>query len=251
MVQLQFFSTFSLLVAVVDFNLGSVPAVPPGLQNWQSQLFVLPTPFNSCGVKCQRYSKYACLYKYQFLASQSDRPSSSGDRRAFEALVRPSFEGTTGSPSKHEHAHPQIDCAVVSKSPYSESMDKVLGVSPIDYFNLITDVSDDSSKLLNFIYAEYSDSLCSNIISAVGYGEGNVMYRGRVSLERPFLLPVNMARDFYIIPYDRFRALMNFRWFKEEFLCRDQPWMCNNEQTNNDGDSDSDSDSDSSEETDR
>ena len=47
----------------------------------------------------------------------------------------------------------------------------------------------------------------------------------------------------------RFRALMNFSWFKEEFLCRDQPWMCNNEQTDND--SDSDSDSDSSEETDR
>ena len=42
----------------------------------------------------------------------------------------------------------------------------------------------------------------------------------------PLLLPVLSSRDFYQISYDQIVTLLTFQFFKEEFICKDQAWLC-------------------------
>ncbi|XP_075257610.1 uncharacterized protein LOC142349748 [Convolutriloba macropyga] len=189
--------------------------------NWQSLIFIFPTPINVFGVRCQRYSKYACLFKYEYFTPQSERENRRQDSRTFEALIRHEYFKYNWFPLTHFRR----TCCSFQRNIY-KTYGQEMGVSPHGYYMRITDFTN-GIKLLNWVYAEYQEHLCSNLIVSVGFGQGDIILAGDVRSGYSFILPVFWASDFFIVPDGRFRSFIRFSWFKEQFLCHEQPWMCN------------------------
>ena len=96
--------------------------------------------------------------------------------------------------------------------------------------------------------ANYNSSLCANVITRLGYGSAEfLILTGTVDANRPFMihsngsdgqdafalsmsflyLDIREIRSFAVIRDNRvIRNLVNFEWFKTNFICQDHPEEC-------------------------
>ena len=103
-------------------------------------------------------------------------------------------------------------------------------LTPEEYIERLTDYSTEN-KRLNYIKAYYEPNCHANIITKLGFGVGaieklNHFGDGRLQLVgAPFI--VQMGSEWSPrIPFSNPEDFVTFRWFKQNFICRAQPWIC-------------------------
>ena len=79
--------------------------------------------------------------------------------------------------------------------------------------------------------AIYDDHLCANVIIALGFGGGGILLSGNPRLDFPYLLPFQSFLEFFDFEETNLRNLLTFDWFKMEYICKDQQWVCEQEET--------------------
>ena len=99
------------------------------------------------------------------------------------------------------------------------------------FFSVITDYGNEDKKL-SYIDAFYSSECDLNIITAVGFGHGNLNREARWSFgaSKPGVAYLFVFQDEDLqnrmFPYQRIDELLTFTWFKNNVICRAQPWVC-------------------------
>merc|ERR1712062_566522 len=107
------------------------------------------------------------------------------------------------------------------------------------YLNKLTDYSE-KDKILNYIEAYY-DPLCHrNMILKVGFGRGALVRANHPSDEGGFIqqregysyllsYPYLNGLHANVFPYDNVQWHLTYWWFKQNIICRDQEWICDQE----------------------
>ena len=74
----------------------------------------------------------------------------------------------------------------------------------------------------------YAQNLCVNVVSVVGFGSGHIRLSGGV-INKNYVIPVGQLNDSVIvIPYETLEQYLTFDWFKENVICKEQSWICQN-----------------------
>ncbi|XP_075247717.1 uncharacterized protein LOC142340858 [Convolutriloba macropyga] len=106
-------------------------------------------------------------------------------------------------------------------------------LTPQEYIAKLTNYSEEN-KTLNLIEAYFSFN-CNqrrNIITKLGFGKGELVrtnYPFRHMPQRygyPYLLS-SSNDSAYWFPYSNPGKRLTYWWFKNNFICKDQPWICN------------------------
>ena len=90
-------------------------------------------------------------------------------------------------------------------------------------------------KELNYIQAFFLSRCRVNVITKIGFGIGELKTQSH-----PFLIGDHLPGFNYIlgidhvdfdiqIPYQNPEDFLTFKWFKHNVICRDQPWICDQE----------------------
>ena len=100
---------------------------------------------------------------------------------------------------------------------------------PHEYIKKLTDYDED--KRLNLISAYYFPDCEVNIIIRLGFGEGPLIREDTVFgmlrqvPDKPYLLKFDKEWSEHI-PYEDPGYFLTFRWFKQNVMCKEQPWIC-------------------------
>ncbi|XP_075263814.1 uncharacterized protein LOC142355585 [Convolutriloba macropyga] len=100
------------------------------------------------------------------------------------------------------------------------------GFTPAEYHEKITDFRSGSNKQLNFIGVEYDPLLCINVISQVGFGIGDLFIDGANDHIPSFMIPRGRRESVFVFTRQSIEYRLTFDWFKMNYICRDQPWIC-------------------------
>ena len=90
----------------------------------------------------------------------------------------------------------------------------------------ITDFSSGPRKHLNYIDAVYSEDLCANVIVQVGFGIGPLGIANGNNDSQIFMLPQGTMENAFLFTRATIEARLNFDWFKLNYVCQEQPWIC-------------------------
>ena len=82
--------------------------------------------------------------------------------------------------------------------------------------------------------AHFTPKVCLNIISQVGFGSGELKTAGNFSTAMGFAFPFKYKQDNLIFSMSQLHfGHLTFAWFKQQFVCPDQPWLCNDDTPQN------------------
>ncbi|XP_075265056.1 uncharacterized protein LOC142357296, partial [Convolutriloba macropyga] len=206
------------------------PDPPPTPEHWESLVFLLTTPLGPFGTLCSNYSNFYCLESYQTtLVGQPDLGLTPAMMAQwFYDLIETRWR-TINMISKQEGE----DCCEGQTAMYVQYGLRNMAWSPDEYLEKLMDYSN-HSMTLNYIQGRYYGPVCANIITEVGFGPGPIRraadYEDR---EKPYILisrehnndePTNLWSK----QFDYDTPQMTFGWFKEQIMCREKPWLCEN-----------------------
>ena len=73
----------------------------------------------------------------------------------------------------------------------------------------------------------WSDKMCSNVISQVGFGQGNFKIVGSKRTTKPFVIPpIGSATRVFVLSGAELKSNLNFLWFLYYVVCPGKPDMC-------------------------
>ena len=134
---------------------------------------------------------------------------------------------------EHNHFVERYGCCHGQSSRYLSSGFSKLLLTPEEYIRKLTDYSEEQ-KQLNYIMAFYMPSCNANIVAKIGFGMG-ALKRQKLGGNNqspvvgvPYMLNVG---SFWSprFPYENPEEFITFRWFKKNFICRENPWICRND----------------------
>ncbi|XP_075262734.1 uncharacterized protein LOC142354345 isoform X2 [Convolutriloba macropyga] len=176
---------------------------------------------------CLQYSQYYCLMLwFSVVPKEGDvREKLSSDRETFFRLIAPKYKKLNWfSLTVNEKSA----CCFFQLWVYiNKGRDK--NYSPQEYFSKVSNYST-YGKELNYISAEYNDTLCVNVIWAVGFGTGKMVSKGIDSRSDLLIFPPKDFPHVNLFHIDSVRGWLTFDWFKQNYICKDQPWVCDNQE---------------------
>ena len=104
-------------------------------------------------------------------------------------------------------------------------------LTPKEYLEKLTDYSEEG-KTLNYILAYYLPDCETNVITKLGFGSGNLRRVDHRYINTPNQKPatpyqIKIGQEWSSkIPYDNPEDFLTFKWFKQNIMCLDQPWIC-------------------------
>ncbi|XP_075243991.1 uncharacterized protein LOC142338218 [Convolutriloba macropyga] len=197
-------------VAVID-------AVYSGNQEWQSLRFQLPDDTHD-GRNCAKLSEHFCLKGFFRTRRTIYRSPFDGDQKNFVNLIGPIHRQINFFSSYH---HRYGSCCAYQAQMYMKH-GQSKGLSPRSYYDHLMDFS--SYRELNFVKANYNQTLCLNQITQIGFGNGKLVIYAQPRKE--FAIVNRNDGATYRFPYQVLKKRFTFDWFKRMFVCREQPWIC-------------------------
>ncbi|XP_075241835.1 uncharacterized protein LOC142336796 isoform X2 [Convolutriloba macropyga] len=192
--------------------------------------FTLPDTIDENGVKCSKFSQFYCLNGYFINSKKPFRNIQPSDLRMVKAVLK--TENFWDKINWFDFREKSNSCCEAQLMQYEMYARK--SVSPYMYFEKLTNFNC-SEKSLNRVKARFSEELCMNVITLVGYGTGNIRISGDYKNNTDFLLvqrmPLeNFANDLrvYRVASQNLAKDFNFNFFRNNFICKAQPWMCEN-----------------------
>ena len=218
---------------------------------WTSLTFIIPheTPREYPWLACKRHSRYYCLYAFETNGRNSDP--------AYEA----SFNALSGSHEELVHFLHWVDNFAIDASndlfkPVYKKLNHYVDLqdgccfsqyyqyfiygytnmllTTKEYLAKLADYSE-SSKNLNEIQSYYLPSCRVNIITKLGFGQGTLRRtHHRTGVIRPkkgynYIIKTGLTWSARI-PYENPEYFITFPWFKNNIMCRERPWICENQQ---------------------
>ncbi|XP_075241590.1 uncharacterized protein LOC142336566 [Convolutriloba macropyga] len=114
-----------------------------------------------------------------------------------------------------------------------ETCGQEYGLSPFMYLEKLTNFNA-TDKKLNHLQARFSRELCLNVITSVGFGSGELKRIGYFKRDSDFLIvnrePMNKFSNnlnVHRISYKKTSNKLTFNFFRNNFICNEQPWLCN------------------------
>ena len=69
-----------------------------------------------------------------------------------------------------------------------------------------------------------------NVITEIGFGEGELRYGGDFAPDLSFAFQYRLDQQIVILSNSQLMdGYLTFAWFKANFICKDQPWICEGE----------------------
>ncbi|XP_063728149.1 uncharacterized protein LOC134855533 [Symsagittifera roscoffensis] len=196
--------------------------------NWETLEFILPDEGDThgAGITCYNVSDSFCLHGYWFNSVQSNRMCvQPDDLDTWTALI----EGVWMNYNWFSFDSRSFGTCCNSQVHEYMSHGCNYGVSPQDYFDKVTDFSNQNNdKQLNRIKARYNSTSEYNIISELGFGKGSLVMDG-VKDYHDFVLPPKLQMMDTIFTFDDVQNELTYDWFKKSIVCKGQPWLCNDE----------------------
>ena len=88
----------------------------------------------------------------------------------------------------------------------------------------------ETNKNLNYIQSFFHEPCQVNVITKIGFGEGDLVrakYPHYSFAARPeFDYQLGSIEPILTIPYENTGDFLTFGWFKLHVMCREQPWIC-------------------------
>ncbi|XP_075249705.1 uncharacterized protein LOC142342301 [Convolutriloba macropyga] len=201
--------------------------------NWESLIFVLSDQNgNSLNRKCSQLSDYFCTFghiaqggvrRHFWGGESSTHVFSIATANTYRSINWFSFD-------EHEFG----GCCDYQQDFYKKQ-GRDRGLSPFEYHAKMMDFSS-QGKQLNYISVRSDEDACRNVISAIGFGSGRFSYTRedhRVNRETFHTFPQKWAGGVRMYnPFDLFNnsthleQVVDFDWFKRNFICYEQPWLC-------------------------
>ncbi|XP_075261351.1 uncharacterized protein LOC142353047 isoform X2 [Convolutriloba macropyga] len=193
-------------------------------QCWSSLEFVLPSIQTKLGKHCMNLGKRFCLMGMYNRPSHSDEKGPNYNRDRFDSMIGALYQRIHFFSFKdHEYG----GCCDYQKETFlNEGWSK--GISLEDYALSLTDFrSEIHYKKLNWVKAIFAPEVCLNVISQVGFGSGPLRTAGTFSTEMGFAFPFTYGQENIIFSVKDLQiGELTFSWFKEQFVCQEQPWLC-------------------------
>ncbi|XP_063728143.1 uncharacterized protein LOC134855529 isoform X2 [Symsagittifera roscoffensis] len=162
-----------------------------------------------------------CYIGFVIDSRQTLRIPHSFDFAQFYQLIRPVHKRINWVSLSRRNAFERGDCCHDQTEIY-ERFGQRKGVTPLEYFSNVTDFRSRGKKL-TLLQSVYNEELCVNIINLVGFGQGGFKLRGGHQ-EAPYVIRTNSSIDVFI--RGTIQRNLSFDWFKSNFICRRQPWIC-------------------------
>ncbi|XP_075261514.1 uncharacterized protein LOC142353180 [Convolutriloba macropyga] len=197
-------------------------------EEWQSLSFLIPDPSGEYPNRiCSLFSRYFCHLAYIVEKRQSYRFPHLQDLDDFARIVNSVYRDHNWfSVSKASQEQEMGECCVDQCEMYKRFGQR-FGLSPEAYWAKAANYSS-VNRRLNLIRSTYAQNLCVNVVSVVGFGSGPIRLSGGVT-NKNYVIPVGQLNDSVIfIPYERLELHLTFDWFKENVICKEQSWICQN-----------------------
>ena len=214
---------------------------------WSSLVFVIPDrePLELYWIACRKFSRIYCLQNFYATTSNNNpalRSFSSNPLQALHPDLRYNFiwfekmayhETERVFESSYKRINNfvgQNGCCTHQYFEYFTAGFLEMLLTPQEYYTKLTDFSDENKKL-NEIWAYFSTSCDSNVITKLGFGIGQLQRKNHLyGLPRPkFGMPyvLNIGNDWTpSIPFLNPGDFLTFGWFKQNVMCLDQSWIC-------------------------
>ncbi|XP_075246491.1 uncharacterized protein LOC142339990 isoform X2 [Convolutriloba macropyga] len=189
--------------------------------NWKSVQFAIPQPRPFFSRQCLLLEKQFCLLGLFLYARQSLREPVSADLSLFEELVRRSYTNINWYSLLRSNPGRCCDFQIRHYQFQGQSH----GLSPSEYYNKLTDFSL-VDKRLNWLRANYHTQTCENVVSEIGFGTGPLRMTGSYRSGLRFIIPIWKLGAELVIPRLESSIATTFRFFRDNFICHDQPWIC-------------------------
>ncbi|XP_075254671.1 uncharacterized protein LOC142346063 [Convolutriloba macropyga] len=150
------------------------------------------------------------------------RRFSAGEQRQFKSLIEPVY---TSFNFFSLDSFDRGSCCDFQVIKFTREGQEKAGLSAQDYYWKVTDFSS-ANKNLNWIYAVYEQSICSNVILQIGFGPGSLIIQGHIRHQTQYIFPFQEGREPYIISSTELESVISYEWFKFAVICGDQPWVC-------------------------
>ncbi|XP_075256412.1 uncharacterized protein LOC142348796 [Convolutriloba macropyga] len=159
-----------------------------------------------------------------FKTIQTARAPKESDLINFYIAIEPAYRSINWFALSQNLLHEEgEECCRYQVSVYRRYGQK-LGLSPPVYFATILDFAG-SDKKLNLLTVKYIKNLCCNVITLIGFGKGtlsNHTFRHRAMT----LLMDSEHKRFHFFDPDTIVQMLTFDWFKYNYICHEQPWVC-------------------------
>ncbi|XP_063720355.1 uncharacterized protein LOC134846874 [Symsagittifera roscoffensis] len=215
-----------LFVAYVTFIFNGLSTEGSTPSPWQSLEFIIPHQSSNLGNFCLSLEKSFCLLGFHYRTRRGrafNARISRMEAARFNIMINPIYQRL--------HFFNFADnnfggcCGFQVKQYVDEGMSK--GLTAQEYYNKLTDFAITPLKPLNWIKAKFEEGLCMNVIIQVGFGEGDLRFGGSFSDHFDFALPYKYGRQRLTVSLQQLQQnLITFQWFKSHYICRDQPWLC-------------------------
>ncbi|XP_075257441.1 uncharacterized protein LOC142349626 isoform X2 [Convolutriloba macropyga] len=193
--------------------------------------FVLPDSNDPIGQQCSKFSDWFCLMGYWLNYKQSDREPQQDDREQFEQLVLPMFHKLNWYSFKPKDAA-NGGCCSYQANLYIEYGQK-FGLSPLEYHDKIYNFARTGFEIHNLVFlkARWSETLCMNVISQVGFGKGEFKLVGSKRMTKPFVIPpLGSKQRLHIVGGSMVKTELTFGWFLHYIICEGRPDLCPDQQ---------------------
>ncbi|XP_075256005.1 uncharacterized protein LOC142348517 [Convolutriloba macropyga] len=201
-------------------------------QGWQSLAFVIPNSKDNELVvsSCLHFSTRFCLLGYLLYSKRTPRPPRREDFNNFARLIYPYYLKLNFFSFSSQYFPEHAACCRAQSGTYLDFGQKY-GLSPKMYLDRLLDFSS-KNKHLNLVKATYDRNLCVNVISMVGFGQGNLEIIGDTQ-QAIFIFPPSLADRgmVHFFSHNNIAASLTFDWFKENVVCLEQRWICNKYKT--------------------
>ncbi|XP_075258906.1 uncharacterized protein LOC142350830 [Convolutriloba macropyga] len=177
--------------------------------------------------QCAKYSDYYCLNNWETEENRT-RAASSNDFRELKELAEANYRWLNWY-NINSVADNDACCHYQLQQYWIQGQLK--GFSPQEFLDKMSDFNS-HNKHLNYVVARYNSSLCVNVIYRLGYGSPTQIISSRSGIihnERPFIIVPSQVGDTVALihtPFHDLREVLNFDWFKENYICRDHPEIC-------------------------
>ncbi|XP_075265904.1 uncharacterized protein LOC142358383 [Convolutriloba macropyga] len=218
---------------LTEWNLALLAIVFVSWQNYvqcfaigQAWEFILADREDALGSRCAFYSNYYCFSNYWTNYEHSKRRATVQDFQEFMPLVVQMYRSINWF-SLHNIDYPNGGCCDFQNFVYATRAHPY-GISPHSFINVVTNFTV-AGKNLQFVKARFHPFFCLNVITTLAYGNGGsqLLVEGG-SPAAQFMLPPNILEPYHTLIISR-RALevaLTFDWFKQNVMCKAQPWIC-------------------------
>ncbi|XP_075255588.1 uncharacterized protein LOC142348209 isoform X1 [Convolutriloba macropyga] len=191
---------------------------------WEGHVFALPHNRSSSPLSklCSQFSTRFCMTGYYVEGKKYEREMDESDEFVFYSMLNGLYKELNWFSFSIDVPEERGKCCTDQLKIYSKYGIRK-GLTPLVFLAKSLNFSS-NGRQLNLIKAKYNKNLCVNVVTTVGFGLGRLQMD--ITHNADFLLTPNTKGVLHFFSYRELRDYLTFDWFKYNFICDEQNWVC-------------------------